>query len=106
MLPEMVTENWGVHAKRAVVDGKHLLIGTYNVDPRSANLNSELLIICRNQPELAIYARESIVRRAGASTKLFTTDDAWDELIETSDSTKRLLFYLALPLAYVFDFLL
>jgi putative cardiolipin synthase len=106
MLPEKVTMKWGVHAKRAVVDGKHLLIGTYNVDPRSANLNSELLIICRNQPDLATYARESIVSRTAASTKLFTTDDAWSDLIETSDSTKKMLFYLALPLAYVFDFLL
>lgn len=106
MLADKVTLKWGVHAKRAVVDGKHLLIGTYNVDPRSANLNSELLIICRNQPDLASFARESILRRTKDSTKLFARDSAWSELIKTEDTTKQLLFYLALPLAYVFDFLL
>lgn len=101
-----MTDKWGVHAKRAVVDGKHLLIGTYNVDPRSANLNSELLIICRNQPDLANHARESILLRSKDSTKLFASEASWSKLIETNDTTKRLLFYLALPLAYVFDFLL
>lgn len=106
LIAKKMTEKWGIHAKRAVVDGKHLLIGTYNVDPRSANLNSELLIICRNQPDLANHARESILLRAKDSTKLFTTEASWSELIETEDTTKRLLFYLALPLAYVFDFLL
>ncbi|MDZ4082961.1 MAG: phosphatidylserine/phosphatidylglycerophosphate/cardiolipin synthase family protein, partial [Bdellovibrionales bacterium] len=95
MIDGKMTEKWGVHAKRAVVDGKHLLIGTYNVDPRSANLNSELLIICRNQPDLANYARDSILHRAKDSTKLFTTEDSWSALIETDDTTKRLLFYLA-----------
>lgn len=105
-LAENVSNKWGVHAKRAVVDGKHLLIGTYNVDPRSANLNSEILIICRDQPDLANYVRESILQRATASTDLYATQDPWTALIETDDSTKKLMFYLALPLAYVFDFLL
>ncbi len=31
-----------VHAKTAVVDGKVALIGTYNIDPRSAHLNREI----------------------------------------------------------------
>lgn len=105
-LSESVSSLWGVHAKRAVVDGKHLLIGTYNVDPRSANLNSELLIICRDQPELASHVRDRILQRAKTSTKLYMAHDPWGELIETDDSTKTLMFYLALPLAYVFDFLL
>ncbi len=105
-LDEKAPEQWGIHAKRAVVDGKHLMIGTYNVDPRSANLNSELLIICRNQPDLAGYARESILARTADATKLLSTNDAWSDLVETKDSKKHLMFYLALPLAYVFDFLL
>ncbi len=33
-----------VHAKTAVIDGTIALIGTYNIDPRSANLNREIAI--------------------------------------------------------------
>ena len=44
---------WGVHAKRALFDDRTVVIGTYNIDPRSANLNSELIIICRDNPTLA-----------------------------------------------------
>ena len=37
---------WGVHSKRGVIDGETTLLGTYNIDPRSANLNSELMLVC------------------------------------------------------------
>jgi phosphatidylserine/phosphatidylglycerophosphate/cardiolipin synthase-like enzyme len=42
-----------VHAKRGVIDGETTLLGTYNLDPRSANINSELMLMCRGQKELA-----------------------------------------------------
>tara|TARA_B110001454_G_scaffold122549_1_gene114471 strand:+ start:64581 stop:67484 length:2904 start_codon:yes stop_codon:yes gene_type:complete len=44
---------WGTHSKRAVVDGHTTLIGTYNVDPRSTNLNNEMVFVCHNNPGLA-----------------------------------------------------
>jgi len=36
---------FGLHAKSMVVDGKITVIGTFNLDPRSANLNTECLAI-------------------------------------------------------------
>ncbi|WP_258239451.1 phospholipase D family protein [Arcobacter sp. LA11] len=36
---------FGLHAKSMVVDNKTSIIGTYNVDPRSANLNTENFVI-------------------------------------------------------------
>lgn len=36
---------FGLHAKSMVIDNKISVIGTYNIDPRSANLNTENLVI-------------------------------------------------------------
>lgn len=39
---------FGLHAKSMVVDGQIAVIGTFNLDPRSANLNTECLAIIRD----------------------------------------------------------
>jgi len=36
---------FGLHAKSMVVDGKTTVIGTFNLDPRSANLNTECIVV-------------------------------------------------------------
>ena len=36
---------FGLHAKTMVIDGKITVIGTFNLDPRSANLNTECITI-------------------------------------------------------------
>lgn len=43
------TPIFGLHAKSMVVDGKTAVIGTFNLDPRSANLNTECLVIVHSQ---------------------------------------------------------
>jgi putative cardiolipin synthase len=40
---------FALHAKSMVIDGETLFIGTFNLDPRSANLNTEVGILVRNQ---------------------------------------------------------
>jgi cardiolipin synthase C len=42
------TPIFGLHAKSMVVDGKTTVIGTFNLDPRSANLNTECVVIIRS----------------------------------------------------------
>lgn len=42
------TPIFGLHAKTMVVDSKIAVIGTFNLDPRSANLNTECIVIIRN----------------------------------------------------------
>jgi putative cardiolipin synthase len=92
---------WGLHAKRAVIDKQHLIIGTYNVDPRSANLNSELLLICRDNPTLAQAALENQKLRAEVAIPLgYKTIFYGADLGEIA----RLAIYL--PLSGLFDFLL
>lgn len=40
---------FGLHAKSMVVDNEKVVIGTFNLDPRSANLNTECITIIHSQ---------------------------------------------------------
>ncbi len=40
---------FGLHAKSMVVDGKTSVIGTFNLDPRSANLNTECFVVVHSE---------------------------------------------------------
>lgn len=43
------TPVFGLHAKSMVIDGHTTVIGTFNLDPRSANLNTECITVIRSQ---------------------------------------------------------
>jgi putative cardiolipin synthase len=102
-----VSKRWGIHSKRAVIDDKHLIIGTYNVDPRSANLNSEIIVICEDAPELALMVKSEIEKRIEYSRELFGENkNPLDVLIQGASFKDKILFYLSIPLAKLFDFLL
>ncbi len=40
---------FGLHAKSMIIDGEIAVIGTFNLDPRSANLNTECVTIIRSK---------------------------------------------------------
>ena len=46
--PKYPKAAYGLHAKTMVVDGETLMVGTFNLDPRSANLNTEGVTIVRD----------------------------------------------------------
>lgn len=50
---------FALHAKSMVIDGELLYIGTFNLDPRSANLNTEVGVLVRN-PRLAAQVERNI----------------------------------------------
>lgn len=102
------SERWGVHAKRAVIDGDTVLIGTYNIDPRSANLNSELMLICRGDPTLAGSMRDSINRRMAQANAVIVDKDVrgFSELIAGADTKSIAMMMISLPVSTLFDFLL
>jgi putative cardiolipin synthase len=99
---------WGVHSKRGVIDGDTTLLGTYNVDPRSANLNSELMLVCRGQKDLAAEVLASIAAREAASGKVIEhgTIVQRSALLGSSPLRQRIRFLLEMPIANLFDFLL
>ena len=82
------SHRWGVHAKRAVFDDHTIVIGTYNIDPRSANLNSELMVGCRGNAELARQVQASIRSRMAQSRAVVGTErpGGFDALVEGADS--------------------
>jgi phosphatidylserine/phosphatidylglycerophosphate/cardiolipin synthase-like enzyme len=43
------TPIFGLHAKSMVIDGKITVIGTFNLDPRSANLNTECITVIHSE---------------------------------------------------------
>jgi cardiolipin synthase C len=99
---------WGVHSKRGVIDGDTTLLGTYNIDPRSANLNSELMFVCRGQKALAAEVLASIAAREAASGRVIErgTIVRRGALLGDSPLTQRLRFLFEMPIANLFDFLL
>ena len=61
--PRLADQNpvFAIHAKSMVIDGEQIFIGTFNLDPRSANLNTEVGILI-NSDTLAQQLTESIER--------------------------------------------
>jgi putative cardiolipin synthase len=99
---------WGVHSKRGVIDGTTTLLGTYNIDPRSANLNSELMFVCHGQPALAAEVLTSIAAREAMSSRVVERGTIVQRtaLLGNSPLTQRLRFLLEMPIANLFGFLL
>jgi putative cardiolipin synthase len=52
---------FAIHAKSMVIDGTRVFIGTFNLDPRSANLNTEVGVLVDNH-QLGAQLTESIER--------------------------------------------
>ena len=65
---------FSVHAKTLVVDGKAAFIGTYNLDPRSQNLNTEVGVIVRD-PALAAGIERSIEADMAPGNSWSAADD-------------------------------
>ena len=40
---------FGLHSKSIVIDGKTIVLGSYNLEPRSANLNTECVAVIRDE---------------------------------------------------------
>ncbi len=61
---------FALHAKTMVIDGEQLVIGTFNLDPRSENLNTEVAVWLRDS-ELAAEVESAIERD-------MAPDNSWD----------------------------
>jgi len=63
---------FALHAKSMVIDDELVFIGTFNLDPRSANLNTEVGVLVRNR-ELARQLTASIERDIDPANSWRTT---------------------------------
>ncbi len=99
---------WGVHAKRAVFDDHTIVVGTYNIDPRSANLNSELMVVCRNNHELAAALQASILARVAQSRAVVGTPNpgGFNTLVHGADEDSRMKMRAITPFTRLLDILM
>jgi len=104
----MKNARWGIHAKSAVLDEKTVMVGTFNVDPRSRNINAEMAVICRDNPTLAAEVLSNMKEHEQLSIQLDSNGKPVDGTSEFANTSvaKRILYYLSAPLSNVFDFLL
>lgn len=65
---------FGLHAKSMIVDGEITVIGTFNLDPRSANLNTECLAI--------IHSEEVTQRVLQGMNEEFKPENAWETTLQ------------------------
>ncbi len=68
------TPIFGLHSKSMVVDGRIAVIGTFNLDPRSANLNTECIVIIHS-PVVAGKLQEVM-------NEEFRKENAWETTLE------------------------
>lgn len=114
LAPGETVPHLGLHAKTAVFDRKAVFIGSFNLDPRSENLNTEIGILVKSE-ELANAVADSILGDAGpgnswqvrlderGKTQWVTIEADGTEIIEPKDeplssSGRKIKADLAQPL--------
>ncbi len=65
---------FALHAKTLVVDQSTVFIGTYNLDPRSENLNTEVGVVIHD-PDQATFVRNSILTDISAENSWNAKDE-------------------------------
>ena len=71
---------FGHHAKSMVIDGKTTIIGTFNLDPRSANLNTECFVIVDSEK-----ITEGVLK--GMEVE-FQKENAWETTLDFNPDSK------------------
>jgi len=86
---------FGLHAKSMVIDNKISVIGTYNFDPRSANLNTECMVIVNSEKVtkgvLAGMEIEFLPENSWETTLDFNPDSQVDKMKRLKTWTRKIL---------------
>ncbi len=88
---------FALHAKSLVIDDELIYIGTFNLDPRSANLNTEVGVLARNE-ELARQLTASIERDIRPENSWLTTLEFNPDDEVSAGKRMRVRFNRLLPL--------
>lgn len=87
---------FAIHAKTMVVDGETVYIGTFNFDPRSQNLNTEVGVITRDSA-LASRVQNAIETDMHPENSWNAAEDKPDQFA-SSAKRKRVVFYQLTPI--------
>jgi putative cardiolipin synthase len=86
---------FAIHAKSMVIDGTTLFVGTFNFDPRSANLNTEVGVLIRN-PGLAGQVERNIVRDMAPENSWNAADNA--DRFAPAEKLRKVKLWKTLPM--------
>ncbi len=106
--PQVKDSTWGTHSKTIVFNNNSFMIGTYNVDNRSSQYNTEMALFCSGSPELTNDVKKNINLRMSNSFGLNSeaeSDDCTDMYKEVGGLKKALFQLLKIPSALL-EFLL
>ena len=97
--PRIADKNpvFAIHAKSMVIDEQVIFIGTFNLDPRSTNLNTEVGVLVKNH-ELARRLSESIERDIRRENSWHTTSDFNPDSEVSRGKRFRVWMYRILPM--------
>lgn len=100
--PSLAENNpvFAIHAKSMVIDDETIFIGTFNLDPRSANLNTEVGVLIESE-ELALQLSENIERDLLPENSWHTTDEYCPDFEVDRDKRLKLGFINLLPIESV-----
>jgi len=71
---------FGLHAKTMVIDGEITVIGTFNLDPRSANLNTECIVVIPSNK----IAHNVLI----GIEEEFKPENSWEATLESNPDSK------------------
>lgn len=74
------TPIFGLHAKSMVIDGKITVIGTFNLDPRSANLNTECIAV--------IHSEKISKGVLSGMEQEFKPENSWETTLKSNPDSK------------------
>jgi putative cardiolipin synthase len=86
---------FAIHAKTMVIDGETLFVGTFNFDPRSANLNTEVGLLLKN-PRLAGQVEHAIEQDMLPENSWQAADDP--DRFAPAAKRRKVKLWKALPL--------
>ncbi len=85
--------SFAIHAKTMVVDSKTVFIGTFNFDPRSQNLNTEVGVIVEDAG-LASQVQSTIINDMLPENSWNAATDKPDQYVPLAKRNKVLLYQL------------
>jgi len=88
---------FAIHAKSMVIDHETVFVGTFNLDPRSANLNTEVGILATNAA-LAEKVESAILEDMKSENSWHITADKLPDQGVGIGKKIKMLFYKTLPL--------
>jgi cardiolipin synthase C len=97
---------WGTHSKSYILDDSTFMLGSYNFDPRSQNINVEMGLFCRGSEELTSKLHENIQKRMGYSHKVTNNQELKETRYQNVRQSKLINYFLFMYPSLFIDHLL